>query len=136
MNYLVGGQGGCVYATAGFSSTVWNIPVQLPQGALVNSLRMYYDDTSGSSSDGFFTVYDLYGNIVQEWYVGSLGASGTGFNDTLEINHTIDYNLYSYVLNWRPNVTGSTMQLCGFRVFYTAPLFGAGFVPVVHKENP
>ena len=37
------------------------------------------------------------------------------------INHTVDYNLYSYLVNWRPVVTGATMQLCGFRVFYTIP---------------
>lgn len=136
VDYVTSGSGGCVHVSGGSSFTVWNAPVHLPQGALVETLRMYYHDTSGSNSSGWLTVYDLYGDIVQEWTVNSSGNLGNSFNDSVVINHTIDYSVYSYVLNWRPNVTGSTMQLCGFRVFYTAPMFGAGFVPVIHNENP
>lgn len=136
VNYLTNGTGGCVYVTAGDISTVWNIPVQLPQGALVDIVRFYFYDLTPGTSTAYFTIYDLYGSIIQEWDVSSLGNSGYGFNDTGLINHTIDYGPYSYALNWRPSNAGSSMQLCGFRVFFTAPMFGAGFVPVIHNENP
>jgi hypothetical protein len=111
--------GGCIYNSSGSSFGVLNTPVFLPNGATVDTLRMYYFDTSGSDSMGWFTIYDLYGEIVQEFSVSSTGTLGNSFNDSAPINHVIDHSLYSYVLNWRPNVAGTTMQLCGFRIFYS-----------------
>lgn len=111
--------GGCIYNSSGSSFGVLNTPVFLPNGATVETLRMYYNDTSASDSTGWFTIYDLFGAIVQEFSVGSTGSLGNSFNDSAPINHVIDHSLYSYVLNWRPTVTGATMQLCGFRIFYS-----------------
>lgn len=111
--------GGCIYNSSGSSFGVLNTPVFLPDGATVETLRMFYYDTSASDSTGWFTVYDLYGAIVQEFPVSSSGTPGNSFNDSLPIGHVIDHSIYSYVLNWRPNVAGATMQLCGFRIFYS-----------------
>ena len=111
--------GGCIYNSSGSSFGVLNTPVFLPNGATVETLRMYYNDTSASDSTGWFTIYDLYGNIVDEFSVLSAGSTGYSFSDTAAINHVIDHTLYSYVLNWRPVVAGATMQLCGFRIFYS-----------------
>ncbi len=118
VSFTASGGGGCTYHTGGSTSTVWNTYVYPPQGVTVNFVRMYFDDTSASDSTGWFTIYDLYGGIVQEWAVSSTGSSGNFFNDTAAIDHVVDYSLYSYVVNWRPNVTGLEMQLCGFRIFY------------------
>ena len=118
VSYSVGGGGACAYVTAGDALTVWNHAVTLPQGSVINTLRMYYYDTSASNSTAWFTVYDLYGSIVEEWPVSTSTTGGNSFNDSALIDHQIDYNVYSYLLNWRPGVTGSTMQLCGFRIFY------------------
>jgi hypothetical protein len=118
VSYTVAGSGGCVYATTGDAFTVWNHKLTLPAGSRVDTLRMYYNDTSGSTSTAWFTIYDLYGNVVQEWSVSSAGSTGNGFNNSVPIDHVVDYSVYSYALNWRPSVTGSTMQLCGFRIFY------------------
>jgi hypothetical protein len=131
VSYTTNANGSCAYVTAGNDDTVWNTPVHLPNGSEVDTLRMYYYDTSASNSTGWFTIYDLYGAIVDEWNVSSSGNSGNSFNDSEPINHTIDYSLYNYVINWRPIVSGSTMQLCGFRVFYTPPPYGLGFIPAV-----
>lgn len=133
VSYTVGSNGSCTYVTAGDASTVWNFAPDLPQGANVETLRMYYYDTSGSNTSAWFTVYDLYGEIVQEWSVSSIGNSGNGFNDSTTINHTIDYSVYAYLLNWRPIASGSTLQLCGFRVFFTPPPFGLQFLPAIQK---
>ncbi len=135
VSYTVNGNGSCTYVTSGDVSTVWNMTPMLPQGAVVDTLRMYYDDTSGSNSAAWFTIYDLYGAIVQEWSVSSSGNFGNSFSDSSVIDHTIDYSLYSYLINWRPNVTGATMQLCGFRIFYEPPPFGIAFLPAVNN-NP
>ena len=58
VSYATNSSGACTYVTAGDASTVWNIPVILPQGTEVDTLRMYYYDTSGSNSSAWFTVYD------------------------------------------------------------------------------
>lgn len=118
VGWASGGQGGSIYATSGSSLKVWNSPLYLPQGAVVQFVRMYYYDNSASNCWGWFTIYDLDGDIVQEWGVNSSGTPGDDFDDTGNINHTINYSVYSYVLNWRPNQLGSTMRLNGFRVFY------------------
>lgn len=133
VSYSIPGQGGCIYVTSGDASTVWNTPVNLPQGSTIDTLRIYYNDTSGSNSGAWFTIYDLYGNIVTESAVSTSGNTGFGFNDSAQINHTIDYSVYSYLINWRPSVTGSTMQLCGFRIFYEPPPFGINFLPIIKK---
>lgn len=133
VNYTTNGYGGCSYVASGDATTVWNAPVLLPNGATVNTLRMYYYDTNGANSQAWLTVYDLYGVIVNEWLVTSTGNSGNGFRDSATINHKIDHNTYSYLINWRPLAVGSTMQVCGFRVFYEAPLFGASYLPAIRK---
>lgn len=115
----VSGSGGCIYNTTGSAFGVFNTPVDLPNGTVIEIVRMYYHDTSASNSTGWFTIYDLYGNIVDEFSVLSAGSTGYSFSDTAAINHVIDHTLYSYVLNWRPVVAGATMQLCGFRIFYS-----------------
>lgn len=129
-----GSGGGCIFASAGNTFTIFNTGLYLPQGSNVLAMRMYYDDTSASDSVGWFSVYDLYGALVDEWSVTSVGNTGNGFNDTEMISHTIDYLSYSYVLNWRPTDLGSDTQLCGFRLFFEPPPFGAAFMPVVLRQ--
>lgn len=133
VSYAAASGGGCLYATAGNHLTIFNAPLSLPRGSTVLAMRMYFDDTSSSDSRGWFSIYDLYGNIVQEWAVDSVGISGNGFNDTDAINHTIDYLSYSYLVNWLPNDLNSDTQLCGFRIFYEPPPFGVQFLPSVAK---
>ena len=132
-NFDVNTTGGCINAVDS-PFTVYNTPVWLPQGSTIDTLRMYYYDTSASNSTAWFTVYDLYGVIVQEWAVSSSGNTGNSFNDTAQIGHVVDYSIYSYVINWRPVVAGTTMQLCGFRIFYETPPFGLQFLPSIYRE--
>jgi hypothetical protein len=133
--YIPTGGGGCFYSTAS-SYTIFNIGVFLPQGSWVDTMRLYYYDTSATDSAAWFSVYDLYGNIVQEWQVSSAGSSGNGFNDTALISHTIDYSLYSYAINWRPYALGAEMQNCGFRLFYEPPAHVGAVLPAVLRNNP
>jgi hypothetical protein len=129
------GTGACIYASSGDNSRVFNTPVYLPQGATVKRLRMYFDDTNATHNCwGWFTVYDYTGAIEGEWTVTSTGSGGFGYQSTDEFTHTIDYDLYSYVLNWRPYELGSDMQLCGFRIDYYAPPGGAAYLPLVTKD--
>jgi hypothetical protein len=62
----VGGAGGCIYASSGSASAVFNTPLYLPQGSVVRYLRMYdSDQDTSTNSTAWPTVSDLYG-VVQE----------------------------------------------------------------------
>ena len=134
VDHIPTASGGCFYASSGNSFRVFNTGLYLPQGSNILAMRMYYDDTSASNSRAWFSVYDLYGNLVSEWSVDSVGDAGNGFNDTDMISHTIDYLSYSYVVNWRPYDLGSDTQLCGFRIFYEPPPFGIAFLPMILRN--
>jgi len=135
VSYTTNGNGSCVYVTAGDAFTVWNLPLALPEGAKVEWLRMYYyDATAAYTMTGWFTKYDLYGGLVHEWAVTSAGSAGNGYSDVaISPTETIDYGNYSYVLNWRPVAVTNTLQLCGFRLFYTAPVGGI-YLPIIIRH--
>ena len=93
----------------------------------------YYDADASHNTSGWFTKYDLYGGLVNEWSVSSTGSAGNDYVDVLITpTETINYSSYSYVLNWRPVAVTSTLQLCGFRLFYTAPA-SSTYLPAVNK---
>lgn len=130
------GGGGCIYASAGDAWAVFNTPVYLPQGATAKYLRLYYNDTNDvTNSTAWFTIYDLYGNIVNEYGASSSGNSGNGYATTTEFTHTVDYNTYAYVINWRPYDLGTDTQVCGFRIYYAAPP-GPVYMPLMLKDAP
>jgi hypothetical protein len=104
------GGGGCIYASAGNTYAVFNTPVYLPRGSTIKYFRLYYNDTNADvNSNAWFTVYDLYGQIILERSASSSGSSGTSYATSSEFTHTVDYESYSYVVNWRPNELGSDM---------------------------
>lgn len=135
VSYATNSNGSCVYATGGDPNTVWNLPLALPEGSKVERLRMYYYDKSASQTTyGWFSKYDLYGTLVAEWGVTSLYSGGNSYDDVvISPTETIDYSAYSYVLNWRPGTVTNTLQLCGFRLFYTAPVGGV-YLPVIVRQ--
>lgn len=136
VDYYWGAGGGCIYNSGGNVNEIFNVPLTLPEGATINTVRMYFNDNvAGVNSVGWLSVYDLYGALEQEWVMTSSGQNGPGFGDTGSepIEHVVDYSVYSYALNWRPTVQGTSMQLCGFRVYYEAP-FGLSFLPWVSGD--
>jgi hypothetical protein len=124
--------GGGIYAVAGNANEVFNTPVHLPKGAQAKMLRMYfYDSDATHSCYAWFTVYGLNGNIVTEWSaVSSYGSVGDGYADSAAFNHTIDPTQYTYLLNWRPTVLGTNMQLRALQLTYTPPPGRAAVIPM------
>ena len=122
-NYQASSGGGCIQATSGKYS-VFTAPVILPQGAAVEYVRMYGKDTNATvDTKAWFTVYDLYGHVATEYPMQSSGSAGEGYwtTDKIDPVRYIDYNTYSYVLNWRPYADDGSIALCGFRLFYYMP---------------
>lgn len=135
VSYTVESAGGCVYVSAGDDNTVWNLPLALPEGSEVEYVRIYVRDTNVSENTcGWFTKYDLYGTLIQEWSVCSDGSHGNRYwTRSISPTETIDYGTYSYALNWRPGATGDAIQICGMRLYYTAPFRAANFLPALNK---
>jgi hypothetical protein len=131
VNYNTGGSGGCVYVTGGSASTVWNVPITLPEGVQVETLRMYTYDTNAATMNGWFSKYDLYGNLVQEWAVSSVNGGNRYSDVAISPAQTIDYDLYSYVINWRPVAAATNLRLCGFRLFYYQPV--VAYLPMIRR---
>jgi hypothetical protein len=133
VNYTTNSNGGCVYVESGNASTIWNLPLALPNGTKVEWLRMYYyDNDPAVTMNGWFTKYDLYGSIVQEWSMSSVDGGNMYTDVLITPTQTIDYGAFSYVINWRPVGTGANLQLCGFRIFYTT--MGFNFIPWISKH--
>jgi hypothetical protein len=113
--------GGGIYRTSVATSLpVFNTPLDLPQGTVVKSVRMYFNNTDPSNvCYGVFTCYDLYGNWVAEWWATGAAGSGLTFADSGPINHTIDYTQYTYLLNWVSWAATDAIQLLGLQLYYT-----------------
>ncbi|HNT54586.1 MAG TPA: hypothetical protein PKG95_07730 [Anaerolineaceae bacterium] len=117
-NWLSTGSGGCIYTTVG---GLFNVDLQLPEGAGIDYLRIFYYDTSASDANAWITSYDGEGNFDDLVYVGSTGTAGygTALSDFTRVYvHNANQSL---VLNWRPNDASSAMQLCGLRIAYHMP---------------
>ena len=122
VSYTIGTGGACTYVVSGDTSTVWNAAVWLPQGAVVDTLRMYYYDTSGSNSTAWVTNYDSGGNFTDVTTVASSGSGGYGTQLSAYSGHVANTASRSYVLNWSAGTNGSSMRLCGLRVAYRVPV--------------
>lgn len=121
VGWNTGGSGGCLYLTSGSPAIVFNLHADIPNGARIDYLRIYYYDTSASDTQSWVTRYDDAGGIEDVAYVASAGTAGYGTRLSPLIEHVVDSVNYSYILNWRPVVAGTSMYLCGLRVAYMLP---------------
>ena len=115
------GSGGCIYANT-LGGEVMNLHLDIPTGSRIDYLRLFFYDTSASASNAWVTIYDGASGITDLTSVSSTGNTGYGTTLSAYVGHIVDNFNNSYVLNWRPNVTGNTMMLCGLRVAYRVPL--------------
>ena len=109
---------GYVYATGGSGRLF--APLNLPNGALVNFLDLYYDDTNGAS-DPSAVLFEFTGTsspvVNNVATVSSAGASsGAGYNfhlinPALQINNNNQYMIYVFS-------TDSTKKFKGVNVWY------------------
>lgn len=120
--WTASGDGGCIYANA-LPGQVMNLHLDLPEGSRIDYLRLFfYDSSSGSDSIAWVTIYDGAGGLTDLTNVLSTGTAGYGTTLSALVEHVVANADHAYVLNWRPNVTGSSMRLCGLRVAYRLPI--------------
>ena len=121
---------GCVSRASG--SELFNIHLGLPEGSRIDYLRIYYYDTSASSSTAWVTSYDSTGGFTDITTVSSTGTAGYGTQLSSYVGHVVDNGSRSYVLNWSPGQNGNTMRLCGLRVAYRVPTRDL-FLPLITR---
>jgi hypothetical protein len=122
---------GCVSASGG--NDIFSMHLDLPQGARIDYLRLYYRDTSGNNSTAWITTYDAAGGFNDLTSVTSSGAAGYGTTLSPFVNHVVNNAARAYVLNWQPNQTGAGMQLCGLRVAYRVAV-NTTYLPAVIRR--
>jgi hypothetical protein len=110
---------GCVYINNG--NQLMTIDLNIPTGARIDYLRLYYRDASASNSTAWVTNYNGAGAFTDLTSVSSAGNSGYGTTLSPFVNHVVNNASRSYSLNWQANQTGTSMQLCGLRVAYRLP---------------
>lgn len=120
ISWAVDDETGCVYLVSGDPMVWFNIHLDVPNGAHIEYLYIFYKDESLFDSEAFITHYDGEGRSENIARVVSTSNEGYGHQGS-QINHTVDTDNYAYVLNWSPKDAGETMQLCGLRVDYHLP---------------
>jgi hypothetical protein len=137
-SYAESGSGGCIYNTAN-PFGIYTAPVHVPEGSLIDIVRFFWYDTVASNSTVWLSQYDDHGALVDIGSVSSNGAAGFG-DDAFypdyppgdPTGYVVDNYTYTLLLNWRPVVSGSTMQLCGVRIRYESPY--PFWVPGLNRE--
>jgi len=112
--------GGCIHPSKGYD--LFTLPLDLPQGASIDYLRLYFYDTSTTANGtAFITIYDGAGGIDDLISVSSVGSAGYGYAVSDYVNHVVDNVNYAYVLNYSSGTPSSSVRLCGLRVMYYIP---------------
>jgi hypothetical protein len=132
--YAESGGGGCIYQVAGSTDGIFNVNLQLPEGAVIDKLRLFYYDSSANNAGAWVTEYDGAGGMSDVAYIQSTSAAGYGNAANTAFSYMVKNNEHGLVLKWRSNQLGSTMQLCGMRIRYWIPPPCCSFMPVVSRQ--
>lgn len=123
---------GCIAKTGG-SSKLFTRKVILPDDVVARYIRLYYYDTSSADAVAFFTTYDGAGNFNQRVSASSMGGP-SGYSSALSSDMGYPVDRFTDAINMVVNLgdqNDSTLQFCGVRIAYDAPItdriFANGF---------
>lgn len=123
---------GCISIPAG-AIDYFTLHLDLPPGARIDYLRLFFYDNSASNSWAWISRYDAEGTVEDLVYAGSSGSGG--YDSTLSAYYggTVDNTNWGYMVQWVPGAAGSSLQLCGVRVAYRLALDEV-FLPLIVKS--
>lgn len=128
---------GCAYMNTGTSTNLLTgTGLHIPDGSIIKYIRLYYNDTSASGYVRAFLTRYAPGTDSEDLVSAASTAAYTGgysFVVSNEITETVNNTAYNYMLYAWPTGTGSTMQFCGIRVAYYAPLYAPIYLPAVRN---
>jgi len=132
------GTGGCMYRTGGGSYDHTAHSVQLPEGAEITYLRLYfYDMNPDRDAEAQLMAYDGQGGVDLIGVVQSSGTPGwssVGGGIPSYVVHNVDESLALW-LNFG-NSTGDTLRLCGVRIQYQYTLSSTSLPLILNQSNP
>lgn len=126
---------GCVSRTASSGFLVSDL--QLPDGAEIDFLRLYFDDTSDANeAHAWLYAYDGLGGFTQVAAVSSSGAPGHSSAGSGFFSHTVDNTAEALglVIGF-DSASDSSVAVCGVRVRYSVP-FSQSTLPLIMKQMP
>lgn len=111
---------GCLHLTGGSDNRLV-FPLLLPDGSLIQWVRIYFIDTNAATDLTFWlTTYEAGTTNTDLLSLSSTGSGGYG--SVLSPSQAITFDsAINYSLIVAPNVNDSTVQICGVRVAYYAP---------------
>lgn len=117
MTYSYGG-GGCVYRTGG--TRFANHSLELPQGAEIDYLRIYFYDNDGEYNPGVHLyAYDGSGAHDEIAHVASTGTPGQSSEVSDYFSYFVDNEAEALTLILDYSLAGnSNVRVCGVRVRY------------------
>lgn len=111
---------GCIYRTGG---TQWyDIDVQLPDGAEITHLRVYfYDNDAANDATALLFSFDGAGNYTQLATVSSSGTPGQS-SEVVAFSHIVDTATEALAVRIAFAAgTSSSLRICGVRFQYNTP---------------
>jgi hypothetical protein len=123
--------GGCVSAVD-TGSQFFTLNLNLPDGARIDYLRLFYYDADASNSTANIRKYNGAGGYTEIATVSSTGSAGFGTTLSTYVGQVVNNSDGGYVLNWLPSIASTSQQLCGLRVAYRLPA-KMMFMPIVTK---
>jgi hypothetical protein len=123
---------GCIYSTSAAEQFIAEL--HIPNGSEIKYLRIYYRDTNATELvTGYITSISPGVSSLDLVNVSSTGSSGFGTAISVEKTETVDTSLYAYTLIFWPTIADNTIQFCGMRVAYYAPIFSQMFIPLIEN---
>ena len=126
---------GCVNRTSSLGFLVSDL--QVPDGAEIDFLRLYFDDTSGdNNAQAWLYAYDGLGNFTQITTVSSSGAPGESSAGSGFFSHIVDNTAEALglVIGF-DNANDSTVAVCGVRIRYKVT-FSQLTLPLIMNQAP
>lgn len=120
VDYASGGGCGGAYLISGEGKLV--APVNLPDGATINSFKVYFYDKSTGDMDVYLKAQDLDAcSYIEIAYVGSNANSGYYTSEaTVEsVNNVVDNQHYAYHVLAESDNWGSSLKIKGVVIGYT-----------------
>jgi hypothetical protein len=127
---------GCMVAPV--PVTAFNAPFNLPTGAVIKRIDVYYRNSVASSSQhgyAFLQPFTGQGSLGDSILAQTRSGSQTGvgyFSDSSSpVSVLVNNATNAWVLGWWPG--GTDQSICGIRVYYAGPPGFATFLPDMQK---
>lgn len=135
------GEAHCIYADEISGNPTGDpviVPVQMPQGAVVTEIVLYYwRGSTDDDADLELKRSNMQGTVDTPGSVTGTGGSGYAHKSaTLNPTITVDNGTYAYFLAARFNHAGAGMKLCGARIAYTYTFDNVSDTPLYTNNYP